>query len=146
MVGGMLLQMAHTKEGPQSRLKLGGLYQLVAKHPHPTVSHWGDGHGDTSCIQNSWVSPSQVWLGRCLGSCKDLVSPQNLLGGSDEAKLGSSHPRVSLQKALATSWLSLLSLHAQGGPPWTTSSCNTLLQERDIPGDREDSPRVLLAP
>lgn len=102
MVGRMLLQMAHTKKGTQLRLKLGGLYQLVAKHPHPTVSHWGDRHGHSSWIQSSWVSPSQACLGRCLGSCRDLVSPQNLLGGSDEAKMGSSHPRVSLRRL----WLS----------------------------------------
>lgn len=73
----------HTKQGPQSGSKLGGggLYQLVAKHPHPSVSHWGDGSSDSSWIQSSWVSPRQAWLRRGSGACMDLVSPQSFLGG-----------------------------------------------------------------
>ena len=65
----------HTKRGPRLGLKLGCLYRLVAKHPHPKVSRRGDGSSDSSWIQRSWVSPRQAWLGRGLGACMDLVSP-----------------------------------------------------------------------
>lgn len=116
----------HTKQGSQSGSKLEGLYQLVAKHPHPKVSHRGDGSSDSSWIQRSWVSPSQAWLGRGLGACMDLFSPQNLLGGSDGAKLGSSPPRVLLQKALGQPWLK--------SPP--ISACSGWSRARGAPSFR----------
>lgn len=70
----------------------------------------------------------------------------SLFWGGLGAKLGSSPRPVSHCRSL---WLSpglkpLLSLHAQGGPPWPTSSWGILLQEMDNPGD--GSPRVPPAP
>lgn len=70
----------------------------------------------------------------------------SLFWGGLGAKLGSSPRPVSYCRSL---WLSpglkpLLSLHAQGGPPWPTSSWGILLQEMDNPGD--GSPRVPPAP
>jgi len=112
----------HSKQGPWMGSTLTGLYQLVAKCPHPKVSHHGDGSSDSSWIQCSWVSPSQGWLGRGLGACMDLVSPHNPLGGSDGAKLGSSPS--SLEKALAKPWLKTPPISACSG--WSTLDCQVL--------------------